>query len=154
MKNFLSAIIIWCTCLALANAEELVKDVTAVDIAPVEVGKYVATNMDAMSMILSLFMVLAVIFVSAIVLKRFQGVRHSINGLKVVTSMHLGAKEKLVVVQAGKQQLLLGVTAHQITLIETLDEPLVPNQESSTDFSQSFAKLLKQKAIKNYDKKK
>ena len=68
--------------------------------------------------------------------------------------MHLGAKEKLVVVQAGKQQLLLGVTAHQITLLETLDEPLVPNQESSADFSQSFAKLLKQKAIKTYDKKK
>ena len=47
MKNFLSAIIIWCTCLALANAEELVKDVTPVDVATVEVGKYVATNMDA-----------------------------------------------------------------------------------------------------------
>lgn len=154
MKNFLSAIVIFCACFTLANAEEHVKESAIVDIAPVEVGKHVASNMDAMSMILSLFMVLAVIFVSALVLKRFQGVRQSINGLKVVTSMHLGAKEKLVVVQAGKQQLLLGVTAQQITLLETLDEPLMPSQESSTDFSQSFAKLLKQKTIKTYDKKK
>ena len=121
---------------------------------PVKVGKHVTANMDAMSMIMSLLMVLAVIVISAVILKRFQGVRHSINGLKIVTSLHLGAKEKLVVVQAGEKQLLLGVTAQQITLLETLDEPLVSAKENSVDFAQSFAKLLKQKAIKTYDKQK
>jgi flagellar protein FliO/FliZ len=154
MKNILSAIIIWCACFTLASAEELDTDVTLVGVAPVEVGKHVTANMDAMSMIMSLLMVLAVIVVSAMVLKRFQGVRHSINGLKIVTSLHLGSKEKLVVVQAGKQQLLLGVTAQQITLLETLDEPLVTSKENRVDFAQSFAKLLKQKAIKTYDKEK
>jgi flagellar protein FliO/FliZ len=122
--------------------------------APVEVGKHVAANMDAMSMILSLLMVLVVIIISAVILKRFQGVRHSINGLKIVTSLHLGAKEKLVVVQAGEKQLLLGVTAQQISLLETLDEPLISAKENSVDFAQSIAKLLKQKAIKTYDKQK
>lgn len=122
--------------------------------APVEVGKHVAANMDAMSMILSLLMVLVVIIISAVILKRFQGVRHSINGLKIVTSLHLGAKEKLVVVQAGEKQLLLGVTTQQISLLETLDEPLISAKENSVDFAQSIAKLLKQKAIKTYDKQK
>ena len=122
--------------------------------APVEVGKHVAANMDAMSMILSLLMVLVVIVISAMILKRFQGVRHSINGLKIVTSLHLGAKEKLVVVQAGEKQLLLGVTTQQISLLETLDEPLISAKENSVDFAQSIAKLLKQKAIKTYDKQK
>ena len=173
MKKFLSVIFIWLAFLACSHAEEVVSDVTSVDVVsqavilaeeivtpvedaviPVEVGKHVTANMDAMSMILSLLMVLAVIVVSAVILKRFQGVRHSINGLKIVTSLHLGAKEKLVVVQAGDKQLLLGVTAQQITLIETLDEPLVSAKESSVDFAQSFAKLLKQKAIKTYDKQK
>ena len=96
--------------------------------APVEVGKHVAANMDAMSMILSLLMVLVVIIISA--------------------------KEKLVVVQAGEKQLLLGVTTQQISLLETLDEPLISAKENSVDFAQSIAKLLKQKAIKTYDKQK
>jgi flagellar protein FliO/FliZ len=99
-------------------------------------------------------MVLAVIVISAMILKRFQGVRQTHHGLKIVTSLHLGAKEKLVVVQAGDKQLLLGVTTQQVTLLETLDEPLVNAKENSVDFAQSLAKLFKQKAIKTYDKKK
>ena len=180
MKQILSGIFIWFAFLASSGAQELVNDAILVDVvsqsltsteeplsdtavktalveekaAPVEVGKHVTANMDAMSMILSLLMVLVVIVVSAVILKRFQGVRHSINGLKIVTSLHLGAKEKLVVVQAGDKQLLLGVTAQQISLIETLDEPLISPKENSVDFAQSIAKLLKQKAIKTYDKQK
>ena len=107
--------------------------------------------MDAMSMILSLLMVLAVIVVSAVILKRFQGVQHNLKGLKIVTSLHLGAKEKLVVVQSGDKQFLLGVTAQQITLLETLDEPIVTGQEKSIDFAQSIAKFLKQKTVKSYE---
>ena len=180
MKQILSGILIWLAFVAYSFAEEVVSDVTPVDVAsqsavasgeklpssaevtapvvektaPVEVGKHVTANMDAMSMILSLLMVLVVIIISAVILKRFQGVRHSINGLKIVTSLHLGAKEKLVVVQAGEKQLLLGVTTQQITLLETLDEPLISAKENSVDFAQSIAKLLKQKAIKTYDKQK
>lgn len=180
MKQLLSVIFIWLAFHTYSFAEEAVKDVALVDAssqavtagqeklsvtpldtplveekaAPVEVGKHVTANMDAMSMILSLLMVLVVIIISAVILKRFQGVRHSINGLKIVTSLHLGAKEKLVVVQAGEKQLLLGVTAQQISLIETLDEPLISAKENSVDFAQSIAKLLKQKAIKTYDKQK
>lgn len=181
MKKILSVIFIWLSLLANSYAEEVVNTAPVVDVvseavtpeeklnnmtattptppveakaAPVEVGKHVTANMDAMSMILSLLMVLVVIVISAVILKRFQGVRHSINGLKIVTSLHLGAKEKLVVVQAGNKQLLLGVTTQQISLIETLDEPLIAAKENSVDFAQSIAKLLKQKAIKKYDKQK
>lgn len=143
MKKLLILNSLWFSCLA-----------HAVDsVEPVEVGKYVGANTDAMSMILSLLMVLAVIVVSAVILKRFQGVQHSFNGLKIVTSLHLGTKEKLVVVQSGDKQLLLGVTTQQITLLETLDEPIVAGQEKSADFVESIAKLLKQKMPKSYEKK-
>ena len=181
MKKILSVLFVWLACFVFAHAEEAVSDVkplsstavnvtsvdaplvavvskapTAVDetVTPVEVGKHVTANMNSMSMIMSLLMVLAVIVISAMILKRFQGVSQSHQGLKIVTSLHLGSKEKVVVVQAGDKQLLLGVTAQQITLLETLDEPLVSNKENSIDFAQSIAKLLKQKAIKNYDKQK
>lgn len=126
-----------------------VNSIAAETAKKVEVGKHVAANMDAMSMILSLLMVLAVIVISAIILKRFQGVQQSFNGLKIITSLHLGSKEKLVVVQSGDKQLLLGVTSQQITLLETLEKPLVTGQENSFDFSHSLAKFLKQKTVKN-----
>jgi flagellar protein FliO/FliZ len=138
MKKLLLLSTLWFS--FLANAADV-----ADNVEPVEVGKYVGANMDAMSMILSLLMVLVVIVVSAVVLKRFQGVQHNLNGLKIVTSLHLGTKEKLVVVQSGDKQLLLGVTAQQITLLETLDEPIVTGQEKSVDFVESIAKLFKQK---------
>lgn len=95
-----------------------------------EVGKHVMANMDASSMILSLFMVLAVIIISALVLKRFNFVQQNTNQLKVVASLSLGAKERVVVVQIAEQQLVLGVTAGQITLIDSLTEPLTTSESS------------------------
>jgi flagellar protein FliO/FliZ len=96
-----------------------------------EVGKHVMANMDAGSMILSLLMVLGLIIICALLLKRFNLTQQDVSQLKVVTSLSLGAKERVVVVQAGEQQLLLGVTAQQITLIEHLSEPL-PIQKANT----------------------
>ncbi|WP_440875594.1 flagellar biosynthetic protein FliO [Thalassotalea sp. PLHSN55] len=113
-----------------------------------EVGKHVAsTNMDAMSMVLSLLLVLGVIVISALVLKRFQPGLKQVQGLKVVTSLHLGAKERIVVVEVGDKQLLLGVTAQQISLLETLPEKLPQNAPLSADFSQSILSVLKGKNI-------
>lgn len=106
------------------------------------VGKHVASNMDATSMILSLLMVLVLIFVSALVLKRFQPQMKYAQGLKIVTSLHLGPKEKLIVVQMADKQLLLGVTAHQVTLIDTLDEPLEVGNPVTSEMGQSFIQLF------------
>jgi len=96
-----------------------------------EVGKHVMANMDAGSMILSLLMVLGLIILCALVLKRFNLTQQGVSQLKVITSLSLGAKERVVVIQAGEQQLLLGVTAQQVTLIERLSEPL-PTQKANT----------------------
>lgn len=108
-----------------------------------KVGKHVAGNMDAATMILSLLMVLALIVVLALVLKRFQPGSKSVSGLKVVTSLHLTTRERLVVVQTGDKQLLLGVTAHQITLLDTLDTPLEENAIIPAQLGQSFISMLK-----------
>lgn len=118
----------------------------------IEVGKHVAANIDAMSMIVSLLMVLAVIFLAALVLKRFQGGQPHVNGLKIISSLHLGSKEKLVVVQAGNKQLVLGVTSQQINLIDVLDEPLPSPQELTPDITKALSKIFKNKTVKAYDK--
>jgi flagellar protein FliO/FliZ len=97
-----------------------------------EVGKHVMANTDAGSMILSLLMVLALIFISALVLKRFNVTQQNTSQLKVVASVSLGVKERLIVAQVGEQQLVLGVTPQQITLIKSLEEPIVSSQPEET----------------------
>jgi flagellar protein FliO/FliZ len=97
-----------------------------------EVGKHVMANTDAGSMILSLLMVLALIGLSAFVLKRFNVTQQHNGQLKVVASLSLGVKERLVVAQVGEQQLVLGVTAQQITLIKSLEDPLDSGNPENT----------------------
>jgi len=110
-----------------------------------EVGRHVMANMNAGSMILSLLMVLALIIICAFVLKRFNLTQQGVSQLKVVTSLSLGAKERVVVIQAGEQQLLLGVTAQQVTLIEHLEKPLVTQTMTATELPKSLMSFLSAK---------
>ena len=103
--------------------ERLVSDPTIAKQTP-EVGKHVMANTDAGSMILSLLMVLALIGICTLVLKRFNLAQQNTGQLKVVASLSLGVKERLIVAQVGEQQLVLGVTPQQITLIKSLEEPI------------------------------
>lgn len=108
-----------------------------------EVGKHVAGNMDATTMILSLLLVLVVIVASASVLKKFNLTNtSSTSPLRIITSLHLGSKEKLVVVEVGSKQLLLGVTSQQINVLETLDNPIEVNTPVNQKFTESIQKLL------------
>ncbi|WP_232771288.1 flagellar biosynthetic protein FliO [Colwellia sp. 75C3] len=107
-----------------------------------QVGKHVMANMDAGSMVLSLLMVLALIIICALVLKRFNLTQQGVSQLKVVTSLSLGAKERVVVIQAGDQQLLLGVTAQQVTLIERLAEPLATQTLKATELPKGLWSFL------------
>jgi len=108
----------------------------------VQVGKHANPNVDAFSMIMSLLMVLLLIFVAAWVLKKFNLVNKPVSGMKVVASLSLGTKERLMVVQVADKQLLLGVSTGQITLLKTLDEPLSVANPLSDDLSQSFSHLF------------
>jgi len=107
-----------------------------------EVGKHVMANMDAGSMILSLLMVLVLIIICAFVLKRFNVTQQDVSQLRVVTSLSLGAKERVIVVQMGEQQLLLGVTGQQITLLDKLVEPIVEPTMNKVDLPKNLLSFL------------
>lgn len=109
-----------------------------------EVGKHVMANTDAGSMILSLLMVLALIGVCTLVLKRFNLAQQNTGQLKVIASLSLGVKERLIVAQVGEQQLVLGVTPQQITLIKNLEEPIESTKpENSTVLTNNILALFK-----------
>ncbi|HVL02078.1 MAG TPA: flagellar biosynthetic protein FliO [Dongiaceae bacterium] len=103
------------------------------------------TNMGTASaqMVLGLGFVLAVIFGLAWVAKRF-----NLNGagtgagMRVVGATTLGPKEKLVLVEVDGKRLLLGVTAHQISLLQTGDAiPVAPVEAG--EFAGRIQALLK-----------
>lgn len=113
----------------------------------IEVGKHANPNLDALSMIMSLLMVLVLIIISAWILKKFNVVNKSVSGMKVITTLPLGHKEKLVVVQVANEQLLLGVSAQQINLIKTLDEPIELNKPVSQELGQTFNRLFTRSSL-------
>jgi len=113
-----------------------------------EVGKHVMANMNASSMILSLLMVLGLIIISALVLKRFNLTQQSSSQLKVIASLSLGTKEKVVVVQIGDQQLALGVCSQQISLLKQLETPIDIQAGKPLALSGNVLSFLQKNSIK------
>lgn len=97
-----------------------------------------------------LLFIIAFIFFLAWLLQKTNVLRSLNQGqsLKTVAVLSLGVKEKVAVIQVGEQQVLVGITAHTITPLMTLDEPLQPAQSSQVAQTTSFADLLK-KAVRS-----
>ena len=77
-------------------------------------------------------------------LKRFNLAQQNTGQLKVIASLSLGVKERLIVAQVGEQQLVLGVTPQQITLIKNLEEPIESTKpENSTVLTNNILALFK-----------
>ena len=95
------------------------------------------------SMIGGLIVVLALIFVLAYIVRRFNLTPSANNVLKTVAVTPLGQKEKVVLMEVNGKQYLLGVTPQQVTLIDKLEDPIEVKAET-------FASKLRQaKAGKN-----
>jgi flagellar protein FliO/FliZ len=90
----------------------------------------------------ALLFVLALIFALAWLAKRLPGVAGSSHrALRVVASLSLGPRERVVVVDVGGTQLLLGVGAGGTRALHTLDAPL---PEAEAPRAPAFAQLLAQ----------
>ncbi|WP_338063723.1 flagellar biosynthetic protein FliO [Alteromonas flava] len=96
-----------------------------------------------MSIFLSLLVVIGIIFALAYVMRRFN-VAHTGNGdLKVVASMVAGTKERVMVVEVGDEQYLLGVTAHNISHLATLPNKITPKKSEVADqFKQKLVQAM------------
>lgn len=116
------------------------------------VGQHAATAPGLGGALLALLAVLALIVGLGWLLKRMPGSGfRQAEGLRVVASTVVGAKERIVVVEVNGTQLLLGVTAGGIGVLHQLPEPLpAPSVPSLPDFKQlpNFAQLLSQKLRK------
>ena len=102
------------------------------------------TSMGAASlqMTLGLFAVLGVILGLSWLARRFNlaGVG-GVAGLKINSALNVGPKEKIMVLEVEGQRLLVGVTSHQITLLQQLGH--APENTTASDFAHRMQTLLK-----------
>ncbi|MCC2615154.1 flagellar biosynthetic protein FliO [Aestuariibacter halophilus] len=76
------------------------------------------------SIFLSLLLVIGVVFMLAYLARRFNVTPGQGGQMKVVASMMAGTKERVMVLQVGDEQHLIGVTAHNINHLAKLETPL------------------------------
>lgn len=78
-----------------------------------------------LSMVLSLILILAIILLLAWGARRFGGMAFKgSHALKILTGISMGARERIVLVQVGEQQLLLGISPGRIQTLHVLDKPI------------------------------
>lgn len=123
--------------------------------APVgpQIGQHAAAAPSLFGAVLALLAVLALVIGLGWLLKRMPGSGfRPAEGMKLVASLSVGAKERVVVVEVNGQQLLLGVTAGGINTLHALPEPLPPPAPVRVpDFKNlpNFAQLLQQRLRKD-----
>ncbi|WED75547.1 flagellar biosynthetic protein FliO [Aeromonas allosaccharophila] len=93
------------------------------------------------SWLLSSLMVIGLILVLGFLLKKSKLATAMGGGqMRVIASLPVGYKEKLLVVKVGEQQLLVGVTPQQVNFLYRLEQPLDESQPQA--FSQQLGKLM------------
>jgi flagellar protein FliO/FliZ len=98
------------------------------------------------SIFLSLLLVIGVVFMLAFIMRRFNVTQTGTSQLKIVTSLAAGTRERIMVIEVGDEQHLIGVTAHNINHLSKLEKPLAAAQSNSGEkFKDKLTTLMASK---------
>ncbi|MCK3842988.1 MULTISPECIES: flagellar biosynthetic protein FliO [Pseudomonas] len=96
-------------------------------------------------LVLGLLLVIGLIFVLAWLMRRVQRIGPG-NGqvIELVGSRALGPRDRLVLVQVGEEQILLGITPGRITPLHVLKTPVdaAKTEPATPEFAQRLMELL------------
>ncbi|MDR7089505.1 flagellar biosynthetic protein FliO [Cellvibrio fibrivorans] len=98
---------------------------------------------------LALMGIIGLIFAISWFVKRFSQGTFSANAhIKILSAMPLGTRERIVLIEAGGQQLLLGITSTHINTLHVFETPIVVDDktENPSDFSRKLMAILQQKS--------
>ncbi|MGR2702172.1 flagellar biosynthetic protein FliO [Vibrio campbellii] len=102
------------------------------------------SNLDLATTLGSLVLVIGVILLLAWMLKRMQvPVLGHQKGLRIVSQLPVGTKERIAVVQVGEEQFLVGITSQSIQTLAKLETPLKEEELASGAFASQFSQLIK-----------
>lgn len=91
------------------------------------------------TLLLSLIAMLALIFVLATLVKKTNLGQMKSGAMRVVSVLPLTAREKVILIEVGDKQMLLGVSAQSVNLLKELDEKVTAPE---TDFRQTMSQFL------------
>ena len=125
-------------------AEPVATAATAATAAAPAVSSGVAGQLT--QLVFGLLLVLGLIFLLAWLLRRVQQAGPAGKGqvIEIVGSRALGPRDRLMLVQVGNEQILLGLSPGNITALHVLKEPVqVPSTEKPTpEFAQRLLEML------------
>ncbi|MDF2181358.1 flagellar biosynthetic protein FliO [Neptuniibacter sp. CAU 1671] len=94
-------------------------------------------------LVFGLGLVLGMILLLAWLVRRFSGFTPMSRQMRVLAVLPLSTREKVVLVEVGGQQLLLGVAPGRVNLIKEFEEPVVKLAEQSAPaFAAKLAEVL------------
>jgi len=148
----LATLVITCTVSCAAAAESAVE--TAGKTAG---GRSLSTAPDPISMTslwqltLGMLMVLALIVGIAWVLKRSGRFQVAAGGgLRILGGLSMGARERVVLLQVGETQLLLGVAPGRVQTLHVLEQPLpagASTLQNASGFADQLGRFLKKEKV-------
>jgi len=104
-----------------------------------------ATAEQMIKMVLGLLFVLFMIFLLAWLFKKYVGVGvTSSASLKAVAGVSVGQKERVVLVQVGERQILVGVAPGQVNMLYSLEKDDEIKFAGKSQAKNPFAEKLKQ----------
>lgn len=144
MRLFLSLLLVSGDVLATETAQPVVG--AATQTAPVSTGLLESSQISGqiMQLVLGLLLVIGLIFLLAWLVRRVQQklpVKGSQQAISLLASQALGPRDRLLLVQVGKEQILLGLTPGTIVPLHVLEEP-VEIQATEGQFSSVLAQRL------------
>lgn len=95
---------------------------------------------------LGLFAVLLLIGVIAWVVRRMPGLTRSADGsMRVIAGIPVGQRERILLVEVGDEQLVVGVAPGRVELLHHLQEPVsssTPQEGAGSDFARRLHERL------------
>ncbi len=94
---------------------------------------------------IGLILVVVVIFLLAWMMRKMNLTQHGKSGLiKIVAGLAVGSRDRIVLLQVGDEQLLLGLSPGRIEKLHTLQKTLQVNQESQAEssFANKLSKII------------
>ena len=89
---------------------------------------------DYLLQVIGSFVVVILLLIGVLVLlRRFNGVSSQMSGnMRVISSVGVGQRERVVLVQVGEEQILVGVGPGNVRKIHAFNEPVVEPSASTT----------------------
>lgn len=106
-----------------------------------------------LQVLLSLAFIIVLIYAGAWYFRRMQLGSGAAQSMRVVSAISVGTRERVVLVQVGEQQLVLGVAPGRVNLLQQIDQGsgqlVEPNNQTDSKavMSKSFAKILAERTL-------